>query len=183
LPNSLLEKEVILITTHRRENFGKGLEEICSAIKYLAEKFTDHYFIFPVHFNPVVRNSIIGKLSNISNLKLIDPVDYDVCLYLQSMSKLIITDSGGIQEEAPTFSVPTVVIRETTERIEGITQGFGVVTGLKASSIIEAAQNYLLNDEFRTCLKNKPNPYGDGKAANRIVRILTREYGGGYGKN
>ena len=175
LPNYFPGKELVLITTHRRENFGRGLEQICTALRTLCTKFTELGFIFPVHLNPVVRQVVFDMLEGIENLQLVEPVDFNTCLYLQSQVKLIITDSGGIQEEAPSFSVPTVVVRDSTERMEGINQGFAVLAGVESRSIIQAAEEYLTNDEIKMGLLNKSNPYGDGLAGKRIISALLDE--------
>ena len=175
LPNYFPGKELVLITTHRRENFGRGLEQICTALRTLCTKFTELGFIFPVHLNPVVRQVVFDMLEGIENLQLVEPVDFNTCLYLQSQVKLIITDSGGIQEEAPSFSVPTVVVRDSTERMEGINHGFAVLAGVESQSIIQAAEEYLTNDEIKMGLLNKSNPYGDGLAGKRIISALLDE--------
>ena len=174
-PDYFPGKELVLITTHRLENFGYGLEQICVAIQNLCSKFSGHGFVFPVHLNPLVRKVVFEHLDNIDNLKLIEPIDFNTCLFLQSKASLIITDSGGIQEEAPSFSVPTVIMRDTTERSEGIQQGFATLAGVEAKSIIDASENYLINTEIRKKILNKPNPYGDGKAAKRIIARLLDE--------
>ena len=171
-PNYFPGKKLVLITTHRRENFGQGLEQICLAIKTLCARFTDHGFIFPVHLNPQVRQVVFKLLDGIENLKLLEPIDFDTCLFLQSQVRLVITDSGGIQEEAPSFSVPTVVVRDATERTEGIEQGFAILAGVEADSIIQAAENYLMDEDIHLLLSNKSNPYGDGKAGKRIISGL-----------
>ena len=175
LPNYFPGKELILITTHRRENFGGGLEQICLAIRTLCEKHVQYGFIFPVHLNPQVRTVVFELLKDINNLELIEPIDFDSCLQLQSKARLIITDSGGIQEEAPSFSVPTVVVREATERGEGVSHGFAILAGVNANSIIDAAENFLDDQLIKEKLSNKSNPYGDGLAGKRIISKLLNE--------
>jgi UDP-N-acetylglucosamine 2-epimerase (non-hydrolysing) len=119
-----------------------------------------------------VRQVVFKLLDGIENLKLLEPIDFDTCLFLQSQVRLVITDSGGIQEEAPSFSVPTVVVRDATERTEGIEQGFAILAGVEADSIIQAAENYLMDEDIHLLLSNKSNPYGDGKAGKRIISGL-----------
>jgi UDP-N-acetylglucosamine 2-epimerase (non-hydrolysing) len=164
---------LVLVTAHRRENFGGGLERIADAITRLAVRFPGHEFVFPVHLNPRVREPMHSKLGDITNVHLIEPVDFETNLYLQSRADLIITDSGGIQEESPTFGVPTVVMRSHTERREGVDAGFAVLTGTDTQAIVAAAERFLADGMLRDLLRERQNPYGDGKAAARILsRIL-----------
>ncbi len=165
----------VLITAHRRENFGSGLQQICAAVKTLCEKYPDIGFIFPVHLNPQVRSIVHAMLSSLPNLKLLEPVNFQESLYLQSWSTLIITDSGGIQEEAPSFGVPVVVMREHTERGEGIEAGFATLAGTDPDAIVAAAVQYLDNPELTSRLNGRSNPYGDGRAASRIMQALLGE--------
>lgn len=165
----------VLITAHRRENFGSGLQQICSALRTLCTKYSDVGFVFPVHLNPQVRSVVYAMLGSLPNLKLLDPVDFHESLYLQSRSSLIITDSGGIQEEAPSFGVPVVVMREHTERSEGIEAGFATLAGTDTDAIVAAGERYLNDHEIRNRLVDRSNPYGDGRAANRIIRSLLGE--------
>jgi UDP-N-acetylglucosamine 2-epimerase (non-hydrolysing) len=127
---------------------------------------------FPVHLNPEVRKVVFGALDALPNLRLIEPVDFESNLYLQSQCALIITDSGGIQEEAPSFGVPTVVLREHTERGEGIAVGFATLVGTNTQAIINTAEKYLMDAAGLQSLKLKPNPYGDGLASQRIISAL-----------
>ena len=173
-PDFSQSKEHVLITTHRRENFGHGLREICLAIQTLTAKHPELDFIFPVHLNPNVRRVVFDELISIVNLKLIEPVDFETNLYIQSTSRLIITDSGGIQEEAPTFKVPTIVMREFTERSEGVDAGFSKLTGANSNAIIKQAESYLNDMTIKQELANQPNPYGDGHASERIIRTLLK---------
>jgi UDP-N-acetylglucosamine 2-epimerase (non-hydrolysing) len=172
-PDYFPGKELVLVTAHRRENQGEGLQHICDAIYTLCFQHPTLGFIFPLHFSPQVRNIVFSKLkSNIPNLLLIDPVNYETNLYLQSRSRLVITDSGGIQEEAPSFGVPTVVMREYTERMEGVTTGFSTLAGTGTETIVEAANTWLADTNAKERLSSKANPYGDGLAAARILDIL-----------
>jgi UDP-N-acetylglucosamine 2-epimerase (non-hydrolysing) len=165
-------RDYILITAHRRENHGSGISSICQAIKSIAKDHPTLEFIFPVHLNPNVRNTVMSEFINHPQVTLIDPVDFATLLYLESAAKLIITDSGGIQEEAPSFCTPVVVTREHTERAEGIKAGFAKLAGTKSESIIQLANQYLENSNIRSELNQTPNPYGDGKATERILSIL-----------
>ncbi len=168
-------QELVLVTTHRRENFGHGLQQICLAIRTLCARFPEFGFVFPVHLNPQVRTVIFETLEGISNLKLIEPVNFQTNLYLQSRSRVVITDSGGIQEEAPSFAVPTVVMREHTERREGVDAGFATLAGAKADTIIRAAESYLKDEGIGKQLLNRINPYGDGRSGKRIIATLLGE--------
>jgi UDP-N-acetylglucosamine 2-epimerase (non-hydrolysing) len=165
-------KRIVLVTTHRRENFGQGLGQICAAIKMLCTNHTEVGFVFPVHLNPEVRKVVFMELDGLPNLCLIEPVDFEANLHLQSQCALIITDSGGIQEEAPSFGVPTVVMREHTERSDGVRAGFSTLTGTDTSLIVSTAERYLGNPGLQAELQQRGNPYGDGLASQRIVAIL-----------
>lgn len=165
-------RELVLVTTHRRENHGPALLNICEAVRTLSRNHPDLGFVVPVHLNPEVRGIVFRELHGLANLLLTDPVDFETSLYLQSRSRLIITDSGGIQEEAPSFSVPSVVVREYTERSEGLASGFATLAGTEVKSIVRAAEAYLTNPAVKAGLARHPNPYGDGQASRRIVDIL-----------
>jgi UDP-N-acetylglucosamine 2-epimerase (non-hydrolysing) len=164
--------DFVLITAHRRENHGNGVSSICKSIKAIAKDHPTLEFIFPVHLNPNVRNTVMSEFIDHSQVRLIEPVDFATLLYLESAAKLIITDSGGIQEEAPSFCTPVVVTREHTERAEGIKAGFAKLAGTKSESIIQLANQYLANSNIRSEFNKTPNPYGDGKATERILSIL-----------
>ncbi len=164
-----LKKPFVLITGHRRENFGEGLRNICHAIKALAKKFPDHYFVYPVHLNPNVRRPVMKMLNGKSNIILTDPVDYLTFVWLMDNCRLILTDSGGIQEEAPSLGKPVFIIRDTSERPEGIESGVAKLVGTDYKIIFKEV-SLLLNDQKKS---DKPyyNPYGDGRASQRIVKI------------
>lgn len=168
-------RELVLITAHRRESFGRGLQQICMAIRTLCSSYPKLGFVFPVHLNPQVRTVVHELLAGLDNLQLIEPVDFQTSLYLQSQARLIITDSGGIQEEAPSFAVPTVVVREHTERSEGVEAGFATLAGTEANAIVQVAESYLQDTEIRQRLRNSANPYGDGLACQRIIATLLGE--------
>ncbi|CAB3776353.1 UDP-N-acetylglucosamine 2-epimerase [Paraburkholderia caffeinitolerans] len=162
----------ILVTCHRRENFGGVMVEICAALRRLCTAYRDYEWIFPVHLNPAVREPVMGELQDVSNLRLIEPVDYASSLYLISRSTLVVTDSGGIQEEAPSFGVPTVVMRNHTERREGVDAGFSTLAGQTAQGIESAVREWLDEPGRLASLRARPNPYGDGRAAARIAGEL-----------
>jgi UDP-N-acetylglucosamine 2-epimerase len=168
------DQKLVLITAHRRESFGRPLAEICLAVKELADQFADdgYHFVYPVHLNPNVRKPVEEILSNIPNVNLIEPLDYLSMVQLMKRSTLILTDSGGIQEEAPSLGVPVLVMRNVTERPEGIEAGVARVVGTNRDGIVKEA-TMLLTDQFaRNSMVSRANPYGDGKAATRIVEFL-----------
>ncbi len=159
----------VLITGHRRENFGDGFESICTALLNLARRFPDHQFIYPVHLNPNVLNIVHERLSDQANIHLLPPVDYRLFVALMSGSRLLLTDSGGVQEEAPSLGKPVLVMRDTTERPEGIEAGTVKLVGTDADLIECEVARLLENDSEYQAMAHLENPYGDGKAANRIV--------------
>lgn len=169
--NIIVDDKIVLVTVHRRENHGERLNKIIQAIYDLAIKYNNHLFVIPVHPNPNVKEKIYDTLSSLSNVKLLDPLDYPNLVYLMKNAKLILTDSGGIQEEAPTFGCPTLVMRYETERKEGVIAGVSVLVGADEDKIINYASKILDNDFVSTRLKVQ-NPYGDGNTSKRIVDIL-----------
>lgn len=166
------EKEVVLITGHRRENFGEGFKEICHGIKDLANVFEDLKFVYPVHLNPQVLKPVKKILEGIPNIYLIDPVEYIIFIKLMSISRLVITDSGGVQEEAPSFSVPVLVMRDNTERPEAVNTGHAKLVGAKRKSILKEGINILNQGRQLSKLSSSDNPFGDGKASEKIQKIL-----------
>ena len=168
-------KRVILLTSHRRENIGKPMENIFSAIKDIILKYEDVELVFPMHLNPKVREIAYGILSNHDRIHLIEPLDYEPMANLMSKVHLIVTDSGGLQEEGPTFGVPVLVVREETERPEGIEAGTAKLLGTSYERVFEGIDLLLSNEEEYKNMANAVNPYGDGKAAERIVDILLDE--------
>lgn len=162
------EKKLILVTGHRRENFGFGLENICNALLEIGKR-GDAQIIFPVHLNPQVKKLVYERMSGRNNIILIDPVDYPTLLWLIMESSLIISDSGGIQEEAPSFHKPVIVTREVTERMEGVRTGFSFLTGTSKERIIDEAFRLLDNPPN---YNGTTNPYGDGRASKRITDFL-----------
>ena len=168
----LSDRKFILVTGHRRENFGEGFVNICEALREIALKNENIDIVYPVHLNPNVRKPVGEILSGISNIFLIDPLEYDSFVYLMSKSYMIVTDSGGIQEEAPSLCKPVLVIRETTERPEGIRAGCVKLIGTKRKNIIKEVQRLLnLKDEYDKMSKSV-SPYGDGKACKKILEFL-----------
>ena len=164
-------KKIILVTGHRRENFGIGFKNICNAIKEIALK-EDINIIYPVHLNPNVQTPVKKILSKLRNVFLLPPLEYDKFCYLMYRSYLILTDSGGIQEEAPSLGKPVLVLRNVTERKEGIKKGNAVLVGTNKDKIIKWVKNLLHNKNLYNNMRKVSNPYGDGKASNRIIRIL-----------
>lgn len=171
-----LNKKIILVTGHRRENFGDGFENICKALKTIAENnFDDVEIVYPVHLNPNVQNPVNKLLANQTNIKLIQPLNYEAFIWLMNKSYLIITDSGGVQEEAPSLGKPVLVMREVTERPEAVEAGTVLLVGTDTQKIITEAEQLLHNANAYTLMSNKHNPYGDGLACDRIITILKEE--------
>ena len=170
------QKKIILVTGHRRENFGDVFENICEALKTLAEKYNnDIEIVYPVHLNPNVQNPVNKLLSNQPNIKLIHPLNYEAFIWIMNKSYIIITDSGGVQEEAPSLGKPVLVMREVTERPEAVEAGTVILVGTNKEKIINESEKLLTNSSYYTQMSNKHNPYGDGLASDRIVAILNDE--------
>ena len=166
------KKRLVLMTAHRRENLGKPLENICYAIKHLAEENRDIQVVYPVHLNPVVRSIVYEILGNVERVCLTEPMDVEDMHNLMSQSFLIMTDSGGLQEEGPHFGIPVVVLRTETERPEAVEAGTVVVAGTKEEKIFEIANTLLNNTQVYEKMAHAINPYGDGHASERIVEAL-----------
>lgn len=169
--NIPIDDKLVLITAHRRENHGERIDRIIEAISYLAKKYSDHTFVIPVHPNPNVYNKIHDRLGNFKNIHLIKPLDYPYLVYLMKNAKLILTDSGGIQEEAPTFACPTLVMRYETERKEGVEAGVSMLVGADYEKILKESEKVLSSTKELTRLEAK-NPYGDGTASVQIEKII-----------
>lgn len=165
-------KKLILVTGHRRENHGQGFINICEGLKEIALINDDVQIIYPVHLNPQVQKPVNNILSGISNIHLINPLDYPAFVWLMKQSYLIITDSGGVQEEAPSLGKPVLVMRDTTERPEAVNAGTVVLVGTDKSKIIAEATFLLRNDSTYAKMSALHNPYGDGKACERIVHFV-----------
>jgi UDP-N-acetylglucosamine 2-epimerase len=167
------ERELIMITAHRRESFGALIREICSALKTLAEKFSDRVeLVYPVHLNPNIQQPVHEMLDGLSNVTLLPPLEYLPLIHLLMRAKLILTDSGGIQEEATGLGIPCLVLREMTERPEGVQAGVLKLVGTSQEKIVAAASQLLQDEQAYARMAHAANPYGDGHAAERIVSAL-----------
>lgn len=181
-PNALVstlpkDKKIVLVTAHRRENFGSGINNICLALAQLAEKYPDFLFIYPVHLNPNIKEPVNQLLEKISNILLIEPLDYVSFIALMNLSYLILTDSGGVQEEAPSLGKPVLVMRDNSERPEAVKAGTVRLIGSDVHAVVENV-SILINDKVVYEKMSKAiNPYGDGKACGRIVDIINNEFG------
>jgi len=167
-----LNSKFILVTGHRRENFGQGFLNICEALKVLAKNNPDIYILYPVHLNPNVRRTVNELLANVNNIKLVEPFQYEEFIYLMSKSYLILTDSGGIQEEAPSLGKPVLVMRDTTERPEAVEAGTVRLVGSDRDNIIKEVQDLIDDSDEYQKMSKAHNPYGDGNASKNIVKIL-----------
>ena len=165
-------RKLILITGHRRENFGQGFLDLCSAIKDMATKHPDWDLLYPVHLNPNVQKPVYEILNNIDNVILIKPQDYAPFVWLMDKSDLILTDSGGIQEEGPSLGKPVMVMRNVTERPEAVDVGTVKLVGTNKETIIKQVEEVLTNEDLYESMAKAHNPYGDGKAAKRITSAL-----------
>jgi UDP-N-acetylglucosamine 2-epimerase len=163
---------MVLITGHRRESFGEGFENICRAIRQVADLIPDVTFIYPVHLNPNVREPVNRILGGHERIFLIEPLPYESFVWLMDRATVILTDSGGIQEEAPSLNKPVLVMREVTERPEGVQAGVSRLVGVHQESIANGLMELLSNPHLRQAMTTAQNPYGDGKAARRIADIL-----------
>lgn len=167
------DKKLVLITGHRRENFGEGFRNICDSILFLADRYPELQFVYPVHLNPNVRDVVFETLGGKDNIIMIDPLPYDEMIFLMSQTHILLTDSGGIQEEAPSLNIPTLVMRDSTERMEGIENGCALLVGTDRNSIIRNFNDVYSDQALYEKMSSVPNPYGDGTAAIQIARILT----------
>lgn len=172
LSSKIGNKELILVTGHRRENHGEGFVRICEALKIIAEDNKDRLIIYPVHLNPKVQKPVRAILTNVFNVMLIDPMAYQDFIWLMNRAKLIITDSGGVQEEAPSLGKPVLVMRNTTERPEAVDAGTVILVGTDKDLIVSETLDLLNNKERFTAMSRLHNPYGDGKASERIVAFI-----------
>lgn len=163
---------LVLITGHRRESFGKPFENIADALRDVAFSFPKIQFVYPVHLNPHVKEPVNRILSGLANVHLIDPLDYQHFIWLMSKSYLVVTDSGGIQEEAPTLGIPVLVMRDITERPEGIEAGTAKLVGTQRERIVQEVSNLLTDDQVYTEMARARNPYGDGTSSQQIADIL-----------
>jgi len=166
----------LLVTAHRRENIGRGIQQICKAIQHLISEHPKIHIVWPVHLNPEVGKIVRKSLSKTPRVHLLPPVDYPQFLTLLNGCRLVLTDSGGIQEEAPTFRKPTLVMRSTTERVEALETGGALLVGTHPLHIARTVNDLLNDPERYRRMASIPNPFGDGKAARRIVSILLKEF-------
>lgn len=169
------DKRVILVTGHRRESFGKGFEAMCNAIKEIAIKNKDVEVVYPVHLNPNVQEPVNRILRGLNNVHLIKPLDYPELIWLMEKSYIVLTDSGGIQEEAPTLGKPVLVMREVTERQEGIEAGTAKLVGTNNDVICRETQKLLDDQKAYDAMANAINPYGDGTSSKQIADILEKQ--------
>ena len=165
-------KKIILVTTHRRENFGEPLLGICSAVAELADNRDDLVIVWPVHKNPAVNKTVHSHLSGRKNVVLIEPLEYREFVHLMAKSSIILSDSGGIQEEAPSLNIPVLVLRKATERPEGVSVGATQLVGTDAEDIVKSASKLLDDDTVYEKMASATNPFGDGMAARRIVDAI-----------
>lgn len=174
LSSKIQDKEVVLVTGHRRENHGVGFERICRALKRIAKDDSNRLIIYPVHLNPKVQEPVNRILSEVENVMLIDPLAYQDFIWLMNRSKIIITDSGGVQEEAPSLGKPVLVMRDTTERPEAVEAGTVLLVGTNEDLIVEKALELLNKNEVFEQMSKLHNPYGDGMACERIVNYIKK---------
>jgi UDP-N-acetylglucosamine 2-epimerase (non-hydrolysing) len=175
LAKALDGRRMVLVTGHRRESFGEGFENICHAIREVAEAFPDLAFVYPVHLNPNVQEPVNRILGGHERIHLVEPLAYAPFVWLMDRATVVLTDSGGVQEEAPSLGNPVLVMREKTERPEGIEAGNARLVGVQKERIVDALSQLLRDPEKRVAMTSVSNPYGDGKAAERIVDILAQD--------
>jgi UDP-N-acetylglucosamine 2-epimerase (non-hydrolysing) len=168
------DKRILLVTGHRRENFGRGFLEICEALKEVAQNFPDLEIVYPVHLNPNVQDPVNEVLKNIPNIHLIPPMDYADFVFAMKNSWAILTDSGGVQEEAPSLGKPVLVMRDTTERPEALAAGTVKLVGAHKESIVEGITSLYLQPALYNSMSLAHNPYGDGRAVDRIIERLLK---------
>jgi UDP-N-acetylglucosamine 2-epimerase (non-hydrolysing) len=166
------ERRIILVTAHRRENHGRPIRQICEALRRLAESQPDWQIVYVVHRNPSIWQPVHELLDGVAGITLLAPVDYVTLVHLMRHSRVILTDSGGIQEEAPSLGVPVMVLRETTERPEAVTAGVARLVGTDTNRIVDETVNLLQDPSVYTNMSRAMNPYGDGRAAQRVVDVL-----------
>jgi len=174
LPFHPSEKRMILVTGHRRENFGEGFQNICKAIKKLAVKNPNVEFVYPVHLNPNVQKPVKTLLANQHNIHLIEPLDYQRFVHFMNRSYFILTDSGGVQEEAPSIGKPVLVMRDTTERPEAVEAGTVMLVGTDENDIVKNSQKLIDNNTHYESMSFSHNPYGDGTASEKITNVFQK---------
>lgn len=171
------EKRILLVTAHRRENVGAPLREICGALRAIAARYPDVHIVYPVHLNPSIDGPVREMLRDNANISLLPPLDYLTFVQLAKRSYLVLTDSGGVQEEMPSLGKPVLVMRNTTERVEALQAGSAALVGTSAESIIAGTAELIENSQRYQAMTSSKNPYGDGLAARRISEWLLREAG------
>ncbi len=174
LPFAWQTERFVLITGHRRENFGDGFLQICQALKDLAARYPNVHLVYPVHLNPNVQQPVKSLLTDLPNVHLIEPLDYEPFVYLLKHSHIVLTDSGGIQEEAPSLGKPVLVMRDVTERPEAVDAGTVILVGANRERIVANVSELLDNDATYKRMSRAHNPYGDGRACERIIDVLRR---------
>ena len=174
LPFKWRETRFVLITGHRRENFGDGFLQICEGIKELANRYPTVHLVYPVHLNPNVQHPVREILEGLGNVHLIDPLDYEPFVFLLKHSHIVLTDSGGIQEEAPSLGKPVLVMRDVTERPEAVDAGTVRLVGANRERIVKHVSELLDNDKSYKSMSRAHNPYGDGEACARIIDVLRK---------
>jgi UDP-N-acetylglucosamine 2-epimerase (non-hydrolysing) len=172
----LSERPLVLITAHRRENFGEPLRAICQAVVQLADRYKEHDFVYPVHPNPQVREVVMTMLNGRANIYLMPPADYPLFCRLMEKSRLILSDSGGVQEEAPALGKPVLVLRDETERPEAVTLGCNRLVGTNTQRIVDEVTSLLSDPKQYEAMANAGSPYGDGQAAQRIEAVLREHF-------
>ncbi|MFM9027944.1 MAG: non-hydrolyzing UDP-N-acetylglucosamine 2-epimerase [Bacteroidota bacterium] len=171
-----LNKRFVLITGHRRESFGKPFEQLCAAIAEVANRHSDVHFIYPVHLNPNVQEPVNRMLCGIGNIHLISPLEYPAFIWLMERCHIVLTDSGGMQEEAPALGKPVLVMRDTTERQEGIDAGTARLVGTSFEKITSSLEELLADDSAYKKMAQAVNPYGDGRSSGRILQIVRNRF-------
>lgn len=174
----VLDRKFVLITGHRRENFGDGFLSICSAVAAVAKKYPDIAFVYPVHLNPKVREPVNAILGGITNVDLISPLEYKEFVFLLSQCHFVLTDSGGIQEEAPSLGKPVLVMRDVTERPEAVDAGTVKLVGSNESVLIKNISSLLDDETAYSEMSRAHNPYGDGRACDQIIAFIAKQIGG-----
>lgn len=169
------DKKVILFTSHRRENLGENQIQICQAVKEIAAQNTDSEIVFPMHLNPAVRNVVIEQLEGIDNIHLVEPFSYLEMIYILSRVYLVVTDSGGLQEEAPSFGKPVLVLRETSERMEAVYAGTAKLLGSDKDLIIKEANTLLQDEAAYKAMSEVDNPFGDGTTCQQIIDLILND--------
>ncbi|WP_240462989.1 non-hydrolyzing UDP-N-acetylglucosamine 2-epimerase [Mesonia aquimarina] len=170
--SELDDRQLVLVTGHRRENHGEGFERICKALKTIAQTKPELMIVYPVHLNPKVQEPVNRILGEVPNIQLIEPLAYQDFIWLMNRSALIITDSGGVQEEAPSLGKPVLVMRDTTERPEAVEAGTVLLVGTDSKAIVRESLNLLTNPKAFEKMSKRHNPYGDGQACERIVNAI-----------